>query len=173
MENFEVPALRGGRSALRQSIDGKGRAARGKTGAGQGAAGAAVLAAWRAFAAESFPALADAPALVRGDTVLLAPALPPVNLHILRAGVLAGSAENGRFVPAHHLFTAYGAQCAVKEALTLKDARTLRYLHGEEIEAQTAAAGWCCVTVDGWPMGGGKASGGRVKNHYPRALRLL
>lgn len=169
----EVPALRGGRSALRQSIDGKGRAARGKTGAGQGAAGAAVLAAWRAFAAESFPALADAPALVRGDTVLLAPALPPVNLHILRAGVLAGSAENGRFVPAHHLFTAYGAQCAVKEALTLKDARTLRYLHGEEIEAQTAAAGWCCVTVDGWPMGGGKASGGRVKNHYPRALRLL
>ena len=28
-------------------------------------------------------------------------------------------------------------------------------------------------TVDGWPLGGGKVSGGRVKNHYPKALRLL
>jgi len=27
--------------------------------------------------------------------------------------------------------------------------------------------------VDGWPLGGGKVSGGRVKNHYPKALRLL
>ena len=36
-----------------------------------------------------------------------------------------------------------------------------------------AADGWCCVTVDGWPLGGGKVSGGRVKNHYPKALRLL
>ena len=38
---------------------------------------------------------------------------------------------------------------------------------------RTAADGWCCVTVDGCPMGGGKVSGGRVKNHYPKALRLL
>ena len=42
-----------------------------------------------------------------------------------------------------------------------------------EVEARTAADGWCCVTVDGWPLGGGKVSGGRVKNHYPKALRLL
>ena len=44
---------------------------------------------------------------------------------------------------------------------------------GREIAADTAADGWCCVTVDGCPMGGGKVSGGRVKNHYPKALRLL
>ena len=44
---------------------------------------------------------------------------------------------------------------------------------GREVEARTAADGWCCVTVDGWPLGGGKVSGGRVKNHYPKALRLL
>jgi 16S rRNA C967 or C1407 C5-methylase (RsmB/RsmF family)/NOL1/NOP2/fmu family ribosome biogenesis protein len=141
-------------------------------GAGQSAGTAAVLAAWRAFAAETFPALGAAPALVRGDTVLLAPPLPPLALHILRAGVLAGSAENGRFVPAHHLFTAYGAACPNREALTLSDPRTLCYLQGGEIEARTAAPGWCCVTVDGFPLGGGKVSGGRVKNHYPKALRL-
>ena len=47
------------------------------------------------------------------------------------------------------------------------------YLSGREVEARIAADGWCCVTVDGWPLGGGKVSGGRVKNHYPKALRLL
>ena len=51
--------------------------------------------------------------------------------------------------------------------------RCVEYLSGREVEARTAADGWCCVTVDGWPLGGGKVSGGRVKNHYPKALRLL
>ena len=46
-------------------------------------------------------------------------------------------------------------------------------LRGEEIPAQTAAPGWCAVLVDGLPLGGGKVSGGRVKNHYPKALRNL
>ena len=53
-------------------------------------------------------------------------------------------------------------------------ARRLRaWLRGEEISAQTAAPGWCAVLVDGLPLGGGKVSGGRVKNHYPKALRNL
>ena len=47
------------------------------------------------------------------------------------------------------------------------------YLSGREMAASTAADGWCCVTVDGYPLGGGKVSAGRVKNHYPKALRLL
>ncbi len=63
--------------------------------------------------------------------------------------------------------------CQNREELTLADSRTVEYLSGREIEAHTAADGWCCVTVDGWPLGGGKVSGGRVKNHYPKALRLL
>ena len=66
-----------------------------------------------------------------------------------------------------------GAVCTDREALTLADPRVTEYLSGREIAADTAADGWCCVTVDGCPMGGGKVSGGRVKNHYPQALRLL
>ena len=91
----------------------------------------------------------------------------------MRAGVFVGSVQKGRFVPEHHLFTAFGALCQNREELTLADSRTVEYLSGREIEAHTAADGWCCVTVDGWPLGGGKVSGGRVKNHYPKALRLL
>ena len=91
----------------------------------------------------------------------------------MRGGVLAGSVLKKRFQPAHALFMAYGAQCTNREELTLTDPRTVEYLSGREIEARTAADGWCCVPVDGWPLGGGKVSGGRVKNHYPKALRLL
>ena len=141
--------------------------------AAQGSILAQSLAAWNAFAQQYFPALADRPAVVHGGGVLLPAAFPQTGLHVLRAGVFVGSVQKGRFVPEHHLFTAFGAQCANREELTLADPRCVEYLSGREVEARTAADGWCCVTVDGWPLGGGKVSGGRVKNHYPKALRLL
>ena len=131
------------------------------------------LAAWKEFAGRYFPTLADRPAVVHGGGVLLPAAFPQTNLHVLRAGVFVGSVQKGRFVPEHHLFTAFGTQCTNREELTLDDPRTVEYLSGREVEGRTAADGWCCVTVDGWPLGGGKVSGGRVKNHYPKALRLL
>ncbi|MBQ8647762.1 MAG: RsmF rRNA methyltransferase first C-terminal domain-containing protein [Oscillospiraceae bacterium] len=129
---------------------------------------------WYAFAKQSFPTLAEMPVTLLDDMVLLAPPeLPALKLHILRAGVLAGSVQKGRFVPAHHLFTAFGAQCTNREELTLNDERLAGWLRGEEIDAHAAQNGWCCVTVDGLPLGGGKVSGGRVKNHLPKALRNL
>lgn len=134
---------------------------------------AQMLEVWREFAAKAFPQLAEKPAAARGESVLLPPACPPLGLHILRAGVLAGTVQKGRFVPGHHLFTAYGALCANAEPLTRDDPRCRAWLLGQEIEARAARDGWCCVTVDGCPLGGGKVSGGRIKNHYPKALRLL
>ncbi len=120
-----------------------------------------------------FPALAGASRRGARRRRAAAGAFPQTNLHVLRAGVFVGSVQKGRFVPEHHLFTAFGAQCVNREELTLADPRCVEYLSGREVEARTAADGWCCVTVDGWPLGGGKVSGGRVKNHYPKALRLL
>ena len=141
--------------------------------AAQGSILAQSLAAWNAFAQQYFPALADRPAVVHGGGVLLPAAFPQTGLHVLRAGVFVGSVQKGRFVPEHHLFTAFGAQCTNREELALADPRVVEYLSGREIAAATAADGWCCVTVDGFPLGGGKVSAGRVKNHYPKALRLL
>ena len=141
--------------------------------AAQGSILAQSLAAWNAFAQRYFPALADRPAVVHGGGVLLPAAFPQTGLHVLRAGVFVGSVQKGRFVPEHHLFTAFGAQCTNREELALADPRVVEYLSGREIAAATAADGWCCVTVDGFPLGGGKVSAGRVKNHYPKALRLL
>lgn len=131
-------------------------------------------AAWQAFAGEYFPQLAGLPTMQLEDMVLLMPeGMPALKLHVLRAGVLAGTVQKNRFVPAHHLFTAFGGGCTNREELTLADARTQAWLRGEEIEARTAHSGWCCVTVDGMPLSGGKVSGGKVKNHLPKALRNL
>lgn len=157
--------------ACREAVQGRSSRSR-EAGAGD-ASPAQSLAAWREFAEEYFPELAKRPVVVHGGGVLLPAAFPQTNLHVLRAGVFVGSVQKGRFVPEHHLFTAFGALCRNCEELTLADSRTVEYLSGREIEAHTAADGWCCVTVDGWPLGGGKVSGGRVKNHYPKALRLL
>ena len=157
--------------ACRDAVQG-GRSRSRDAGAGE-TTPAQSLAAWKEFAQEYFPALAGRPAVVHGGGVLLPVPFPQTGLHVLRAGVFVGSVQKGRFVPEHHLFTAFGAQCANREELTLADPRCVEYLSGREVEARTAADGWCCVTVDGWPLGGGKVSGGRVKNHYPKALRLL
>lgn len=157
--------------ACRDAVQGRSQRAR-EASAGESSPTQS-LAAWREFARQYFPELADRPATVHGSGVLLPVPFPQTNLHVLRAGVFVGSVQKGRFVPEHHLFTAFGSLCANREELTLREERCVEYLSGREIEARTAADGWCCVTVDGWPLGGGKASGGRVKNHYPKALRLL
>ena len=156
--------------ACREAVRGAGRS---RETAAEAVSPAQSLAAWQEFAKEYFPALADRPAVVHGGGVLLPVPFPQTNLHVLRAGVFVGSVQKGRFVPEHHLFTAFGALCVTREELTLSDPRTVEYLSGREVEARTAADGWCCVTVDGWTLGGGKVSSGRVKNHYPKALRLL
>lgn len=130
---------------------------------------------WAEFAKEYFPALEKRTARILGDAVVL-PAEYPAEmekLHIVRGGIRAGTLKKGRFEPAHHLFMVYGAQCTNREELALHDPRTEAWLRGEEIDALTAHKGWCAVLVDGFPLGFGKVSGGKIKNHYPKALRNL
>lgn len=132
---------------------------------------------WLEFARAYFPALASRPLAGAGEWLLLpAPGSEGLNtakLRVVRGGVLAGSVLKKRFQPAHALFMAYGADCTNREELTLADPRTTAWLRGEEIDAATAQNGWCAVLVDGFPLGGGKVSGGRIKNHYPKGLRNL
>ncbi len=132
---------------------------------------------WTEFARTYFPALADRPTAAAGEWLLLPPdgadTLPGTGLRLLRSGVLAGTVLKKRFQPAHALFMAWGARCTNREELTLQDPRTAAWMRGEESEACTAANGWCAVLVDGFHLGGGKVSGGRVKNHYPKGLRNL
>lgn len=56
-------------------------------------------------------------------------------------------------------------------ALSADDPRVAAFLHGEEIPCETK--GYTAVSVDGMITGFGKASGGMLKNKYPKGLRTL
>ena len=87
------------------------------------------------------------------------------------SGVILGEVKKGNFFPHHQFFSAFGTLFKRKEKLARNDERVQKYLRGEEIDASFSDNGWCCVTYEGIPLGGGKASGGRIKNHYPKGLR--
>lgn len=141
--------------------------------AGRGGTAAAL-----AFLREYFPQLGAGPDALQtfGSAVhLLAPGAFPhgTQLRVVRAGVPVGKEEKGRFEPAHALFMAYGALCENREELQPGSPLCAAWLRGEAIPAHTARAGWAAVTVAGLPLGFGKASGGMVKNRYPKGLRNL
>ncbi len=106
--------------------------------------------------------------------VLLLPELMPDDLaalNVREAGVLAGEVRSGRFVPAHALFLALPASHFCHSVLPDETALAA-YLAGEEITCDTALSGYCAVCADGHSVGFGKAVGGRLKNHYPKGLRI-
>ena len=55
--------------------------------------------------------------------------------------------------------------------LQLTDNRIFDYLKGLEIDCD--GKGYTAVSVVGVSVGFGKASGGKLKNHYPKGLRIL
>ena len=93
-------------------------------------------------------------------------------LRYLSEGVRIGEFAGEKFIPHHNLFTAYGDFFRNRENLSLADPRLAAYLHGEEIDAVEALDGYLCVTVEGYPLGGGNAVGGRIKNRYPKGIRI-
>ena len=96
--------------------------------------------------------------------------IPPKN--VFSSGVLVGEISKGVLTPSHQLFSAWGDRFLRKINLTEEDPRLERYLRGEEIEnLEGIGRGWCVITYRGATLGGGKAVGDRIKNHYPKGLR--
>lgn len=113
--------------------------------------------------------------LVRqGEQIWLAPEdipLPPCPL--LMTGVRLGELRGHLLLPSHHCFSALGRLFRRQEVLTERDERLCRYLRGEEIEARsTRQSGYVAILYHTAPLGGGKCSDGRIKNHYPKGLRM-
>lgn len=109
-----------------------------------------------------------------GNNILLLPkSLPPLPPHsVFMAGVLLGEIQKGRLIPSHQFFSAYGSIFRTRIELSDTDSRLEAYLSGEEISApQGADDGYCVITYKGSALGGGKISGGKIKNHYPKGLR--
>lgn len=97
--------------------------------------------------------------------------LPPHGITL--CGVTAGMMEKNRFLPHHHFFHAYGSLCRNTLSLPPEDPRILQYLSGQELADDSISKGYGVICCEGCPLGGFKASNGRLKNHYPKALRNL
>ena len=91
-------------------------------------------------------------------------------LKFVSIGVKMGVIEKERFEPNHNFFMAYADE--FKNKIELSDADMKKYLHGEELMISTGAKGYGVVVKDGYPLGGVKIVGGRLKNLYPKGLRV-
>ena len=101
--------------------------------------------------------------------------LPPFGVVV--AGVTLGELRKGRVVPHHQFFSTYGKLFGSRLILDVDDPRVARYLAGEEIEAEGVETALLTAVLlklgtDLVPLGGGKAVGGRLKNYYPKGLRV-
>lgn len=107
-----------------------------------------------------------------GDKILLLPEiLPSLNgLGVLRAGVELGECKAKRIEPGHGLFMSREKSlCRRSVDFSHDDPRLAAFLRGEEIDCDEQ--GYTAVCVNGVVTGFGKASGGRLKNRYPKGLR--
>ncbi len=106
-----------------------------------------------------------------GDNLYIMPEDAPdiKGIKVERAGLQLGEIKKNRFEPAHALAMALKPEeCAV----AYETDEPVKYLCGEVISCDSQISGWCLVTFYGYPLGWGKASGGRLKNHYPKGLRI-
>lgn len=108
-----------------------------------------------------------------GDRVFLLPEdMPQISgMHVLRAGLLLGQIKGRRMEPEHAAFMAQSKTgCKTTLNFLADDKELLAFLHGEEIDS--AEKGYTAVCVNSVVTGFGKSSGGRLKNKYPKGLRI-
>ncbi len=112
-----------------------------------------------------------------GETIYLVPKMFDGNLQTAidtlkfnTVGVKVGSISKDRFEPNHSFFMAFSE--LFKEKIELSDEDVKKYLHGEELQSSSAFKGYAVVTKNGYALGGVKVVNGRLKNLYPKGLRI-
>lgn len=110
------------------------------------------------------------------DTIYLVPKETAriKNLRYIQNGLIAGSFKK-RFEPSCQLALSKLSD-TYKNRLLFKpgDIDVIKYLKGETINIDRDYKGWVLVTVDGFPLGWGKADGcGRLKNKYNAGWRMM
>ena len=94
-------------------------------------------------------------------------------LRILRCGLFLGEQKKNRFEPSQALAMALRSEDFGNVVnLSGDDARVIKYLKGETIEAE-AANGYVLVCVDSYPLGWGKANNSIIKNKYLPGWRIM
>lgn len=110
-----------------------------------------------------------------GDRIYIFPDMLPSlsSLGVIRCGVFVGEIKKNRIEPSHALFSSFEKKYFNRNLdLTLDDERISRFLRGEEVDCD-AKNGYTLLSVEGVSLGFGKCSNGRLKNKYPKGLRIL
>ncbi len=107
-----------------------------------------------------------------GDQIYLVPEemISLAGIRILRPGLHLLTEKKNRFEPAHALAMTFSEKDTGKRR-ELGETEALSYLRGESLRCGDEK-GWTALFYEGYPLGFGKASGGQMKNHYPRGLRI-
>lgn len=100
--------------------------------------------------------------------------IPDINinlkgLNVVSIGTLMGSIQKGTFKIAHEFYHSYSELFDIH--IDLNKDQIKDYLKGYELDLENSS-GICVVTHLGIPLGGGKIAGGRLKNYYPKNLRI-
>lgn len=103
-----------------------------------------------------------------GHLVMLPEGLPPLQgVKVLRLGLQLGEIRGKFFLPDHALALA----CAPKRPLPVTEDEARLFQQGHPLPVSSALHGYYTPTWQGLSLGWGKASGGQLKNHYPKGLR--
>ena len=113
---------------------------------------------------------APQPTALLADTLVSLPSCPDVRgLRVLRCGLHLGTCAGKVFRPDHAW--AVSMTPPPFPRVPLDEAVACRYLAGEELPVPEDIRGWELPSREGMVLGWGKASGGAMKDHYPKGLR--
>lgn len=106
-----------------------------------------------------------------GDQIYLVPEgmISLKGIKVVRPGLQLATEKRNRFEPAHALALSLLTGDSGR-AYTLTKQEAAAYLRGESVACKEQR-GWTVLFHEGYALGFGKASGGQIKNHYPKGLR--
>ena len=110
-----------------------------------------------------------------GDQIYLLPEQMTdlAGLKVLRPGLHLATLKKNRLEPAHALaLHLHPEEARLSISLSADGTQILDYLKGNTLPDPNQTKGWVLVCADRYAIGWAKASGGILKNHYPKGLRI-
>lgn len=110
--------------------------------------------------------------LKRNETIFVCSDIPMDfgKLNLVSIGTVFGNLNKSNFKINHNFYHTYSDRFS--NTIELDETQVNKYLRGEEIDINDNISGIVAVTHKGIALGGGKVVNSRLKNYYPKDLRI-